>query len=300
MMHRRQLLLSLPGFYALSCAAAAQARTLPLEVRFIGQKKYRAILQKAQLGQWADLPLTLRLEKLAGALAGTPYRSYTLEIDDAVEAPSVNFLGLDCWTFFELTLALAQHIRLPVEQQTPEQLLLQIQRTRYRGGQCRGHYLERIHYLDEWFRDNHQRGQVDDLTRQLGQTVPLKDRRIDEMTLLWKSYRYLRHSPAARAGMAKLEQELESHPFVYLPKSCARAVEPKLRAGDVIGIVTHKPHVYCSHVGLAMPQQDTGRCHFMHASSEKKRVLVDSSLQDYLDAHRSHAGFIVARPLEKK
>lgn len=36
----------------------------------------------------------------------------------------------------------------------------------------------------------------------------------------------------------------------------------------------------------------------MHASQTRKHVMVDASISDYLNSISSHAGIVVARPLE--
>lgn len=126
--------------------------------------------------------------------------------------------------------------------------------------------------------------------------VLLEGRKIDEMTVLWKSYRYLKNNPSLRPDMAKREEELQTHPFHYIPKKAVARIETRIQGGDIIGIVTHKPHVYCSHVGLALRGQD-GICHLMHASATQKQVIVDASISDYLNSIQSHAGIVVARPL---
>jgi len=61
---------------------------------------------------------------------------FTLEIDNRVESPSVNFTGLDCWTFFEAALAFARMLDEPETNWTPVQLLHYIEMDRYRDGEC--------------------------------------------------------------------------------------------------------------------------------------------------------------------
>lgn len=294
-MNRRALLhalaaASLPGFLP-------AAEHLPQNLTFIGQAKFDRIVSRALQEKWRTLPIGDRITRAALAMAGTPYVGYTLEIHDHIESPSANFDGQDCWTFFEIALGLARMLALPQDRFTPADLLRQIELTRYRSGICNGGYLDRIHYLDEWFQDNQKRGHIRNITTTLGKTVPLEGRRIDEMTVLWKSYRYLKHNPDLRPGMARIEAELQTRPFRYLPKAQLRDIEPRLQSGDIIGIVTHKPHVYCSHVGLAVRTAD-GTCHFMHASQTHKRVLVDKALHAYLADFKNHAGIVVARPLD--
>ena len=293
---RRTLLKSTTALL-LSGTHSHAAQPLPLATTYIGQTKYQRLLQKAAAESWHRLPFPQRLTRIARQLEGTPYASFTLEIHDSIESPSVNFDGLDCWTFFETTLAIARLLSHPKTPPTPANLLAEIEHTRYRHGTCHGHYLDRIHYLDEWFTDNARRRTIDILTPKLGPTTSLQGkRRIDEMTVLWKGYRYLKHNPSLLPGMRAIEVELEKQPFDYLPTQHVPAAEPLLQDGDIIGIVTHKDHVYCSHVGLAI-RDEKGTLRLMHASSTHKKVLIDSRLTDYLKKFKTHAGIIAARPL---
>jgi hypothetical protein len=59
----------------------------------------------------------------------------------------VNYLGLDCWTFFEISLGMSRMMAESPENWTPERLLHYIELDRYRGGTCTGEYLSRLHYL---------------------------------------------------------------------------------------------------------------------------------------------------------
>ena len=122
-------------------------------------------MQEARANNWKSLPIGERTATVGRAMVGTRYKSYTLEIDDRIEAPSVNFNGMDCWTFFEISLGFARMLDDPATSWTPEQLLHYIELDRYRGGQCTGEYLSRLHYLEDWLADNDRRGLVDDLTQ---------------------------------------------------------------------------------------------------------------------------------------
>lgn len=288
----RRHFIPLISFSALSLRAA---EFLPQKRTLIGLPKFHQIVDQGLRENWHSLPIAERVTRAALTMKGTPYVGFTLEIDDHIESASVNFEGLDCWTFFEAALGLARMFGHRQTSYSPSDLLREIEWTRYRGGRCNGNYLDRIHYLEEWFRDNDARGNVRDITHSLATTTPLTGRKIDEMTVLWKSYRYLKNNPELRSGMARIEAELQRHPFHYIPKSSVAGIEPKLQSGDIIGIVTHKPHVYCSHVGLALRTQD-GVMRLMHASANQKRVIIDQSISGYLAAFKSHAGIIVARP----
>ncbi len=282
---------------SLSLSWAASA-ALPMEVVFKGEDKFAQLAQRADAENWSALPIGERTATVGKALVGTPYKAFTLEVDDRVEAPSVNFNGLDCWTFFETALAFARMISQPREQWTPEELLRFIELDRYRGGQCTGSYLSRLHYLEEWYRDNDQRGLISDLTRELGGVRV--SHTANEMTIKWRSYRYLRNNPGLRSGIRQMENRVKNMSVSHIPKSRVAGIEAKLHTGDVIGITTHDPGgIGTSHVGLAYRTRD-GVLHFMHASAPRNygRVVLDSRLSDYLYRYRSIAGIMVGRPLK--
>ena len=281
--------------HALLLVAARLHAELPFDTVFKGREKFDALV--AQAPAWNQYPIGTRIALVGRALAGTPYKGFTLEIDDRVEAPSVNFSGLDCWTFFETSLAFARMLALPQEQWKPETLMRFIELDRYRGGQCDGTYLSRLHYLEEWLHDNDQRGLVADLTRTLG--GERTSHTAGEMTINWRTYRYLRADPALRPGIRAMEQRVAAMPLYHIPKSRVPAIEASLRSGDVIGITTNDPGgTGTSHVGIAYRTPD-GVLRFMHASAPRNhgRVVLDSRLSDYLNRFRTNAGIIVARPL---
>ncbi|MFK7909692.1 MAG: N-acetylmuramoyl-L-alanine amidase-like domain-containing protein, partial [Akkermansiaceae bacterium] len=244
-------------------------------------------MRKAIVEKWHKLPMSTRLVKVGKELEGIPYKSYTLEIDNRVESPSVNFNGLDCWTFFETCLAFSRMLNTPKARYTAKDLLRQIEWTRYRHGRCNGHYLDRIHYLAEWYVDNHKRNNIYDLTRKFP-SVRMHNK-CQEMTILWKSYRYLKHNPDLRTGMAQHEARLTRMPVYMVPKHKVRGIENSLKNGDIIGIASHHDGGYCSHVGIII-KDSKGRSRFMHASSTHKKVIIDSTISGYLNQYKKHAG----------
>jgi hypothetical protein len=286
------------AFTALGITPASAKECLPQSVTFKGKDTFNTIVAKAVKEDWRALPMGERVARFGMAMRGTPYVGFTLEIDNHVESPSANFNGLDCWTFFEIALGMARMIEVPKATYTPSDLLAEIEWTRYRGGMCTGHYLDRIHYLAEWWYDNEARGNIARVTRDVGPTVPLTSRKCQEMTVLWKGYRYLRNNPSYLREMGVIEQRESSLPFRYIPKDKVRAIEKNIKSGDIIGIVTNQTGGHCSHVGLAYRTPD-GVLHFLHASKNHKKVTLDKSLSGYLNDFRYHSGIIVARPLPR-
>ena len=285
------------AFPALAEDEPAKKRLLPMGTIFKGEKKFETIVAKALKENWRALPIGDRMVNFARELRGTPYKGFTLEVDDHVESPSVNLEGLDCWSFFEIALGFARMIASEKDRFAPGDLLNQIEFTRYRGGHCSGGYLERIHYLAEWYFENDARGVIDNVTRDFPGATRIEGRKVQEMTVLWKSYRYLRENPELRAPMKKWEDYVAALPVYYLPKSKVKAIEDKLKDGDVLGIATNQTGGFCSHVGLAVRTND-GVMRFMHASTNYKRVVIDDSVSEYLNNFRYHAGILIGRPLE--
>lgn len=276
--------------------AAHALAELPFDTVFKGRAQFDRIVGVGD--QLTPLPLGDRIATIGKLLTGIPYKSYTLEIDDRIEAPSVNLTGLDCWTLFEVSLAFARMFDEPRENWTPQTMLRYIELDRYRGGDCDGTYLSRLHYLEEWLSDNDRRGLVKDLTRELGGIRGAHAAR--EMTVGWRSYRYMRNNPDLRTAIAEMEGRISRTPLYYIPKSKVAGIEPRLRNGDIIGICSHDGRLIgTSHVGLAYRTHD-GVLHFLHASSPRNhgKVVLDTRLSDYLSRYRTHAGILVARPLK--
>ena len=292
---RRRFLLLAAAAAAGTPAAQAGIDHLPIDTTFKNVERYHRIMTKARAAGWGQIPIGPRMALLGRECLGIAYVGYTLEIDDRVECPSANFDGLDCWTFFEIALGMARLLERPKAVYTPGDLLKEIQWTRYRAGLCTGNYLERIHYLNEWFIDNEARGNLKDITRALGGAVRLKGRESREMTVLWKGYRYLRNNPSLRPQMARIEAKVNELPVWYIPKADVAKIESKLADGDIAGIVTRDQGGVCSHVGLIT--RTNGQARFMHASKNHRQVVLDQTISQYLNAFRSHAGLIVARPL---
>ena len=268
---------------------------LPMSTVFKGRSTFDRLVARAEHENWAALPIGERTARVGLALAGTPYQGYTLEIDNRVESPSVDFNGLDCWTFFETSLAFARMLHAKPPPYAPEDLLHLVELDRYRHGQCTGQYLSRIHFLEELFYDNEKRGLVTNITRQLPGAERMEHRDIREMTVMWRHYRYLRNNPGLLPGMAKVQAYVSDLPVYHVPKYRVAGDEQYLQTGDIIAITSRDTGGYTSHVGLAY-RDANGTLRFLHASSKQRRVLVDDRLSVYLADKHDDAGIVVARP----
>lgn len=277
-------------------SALLSAAGLPMSKTFVGISEYELLIKEAKSKGWDRLPIGERTAKIGRTLVGTPYVNYTLEIDDSIEAASVNMRGMDCWTFFEIALASARVLRDPSGDTSPARMLKYIELDRYRGGKCTGSYLSRLHHLEDWLQDNEKRGLVEDMTRKLG-GVRMVGHSMNYMGKSWKNFRYLRNNPSLVPGIRKIEAQISARPTYHIPKSRVARIESQIQSGDIICITTTWPGAFTSHVGLAY-RDGAGVLRFLHASRDARKVIVDSKLSEYLYRYGKHAGIMVARPRE--
>ena len=284
------------GAMAQKAVPPASAPRLPMNVVFQGESKFHAIVAKAERENWRRLPIGERTIRVAREMIGTPYVNYTLEVHDRIESPVVNFKGMDCWTYYENALAISRMLRYKPGPYKPTDMLHMVEIERYRNGVCTGNYLSRMHHLEEVFADNQRRGYATNITSRLPGAVRLQ-REIREMTVQWKSYRYLRSNPALVEPMGKIEAQVSRFPVYHIPKSKVRAAENYLQNGDICAITTTWHTGYTSHVGLIVRLNN--RAYFTHATSDKDKgrmTVIDRPITDYLNQSSKHAGIIICRP----
>jgi hypothetical protein len=271
---------------------------LPMPTVFKGEGRYQALMSQAEQGNWRNLPLGQRTVKFGKAMLGVPYINYSLEVDDRIESPVVNLNGMDCWTFYENALGMARLLRYKPGPYSKQDLLHMVELERYRKGRCNGNYLSRMHHLEEVFYDNQRRGLSTNITPNLPGTVRLR-REIREMTVQWKSYRYLKNDPSLIPKIGAIEKQVSRLPVYHVPKAKVRSVEHLLQDGDICAITSNWKYGYTSHVGMIVKRG--GRARFMHATSERskgRRMIIDRPISDYLNESSSRAGIVISRPKE--
>ncbi len=269
---------------------------LPLATVFQGESKFQAIVAKAERENWRNLPLGERTIRVARELVGTPYVNYSLEVDDRTESPVANLKGMDCWTYYENSLALARMLRFKPAPYKPQDMLQMVEIERYRNGICTGSYLSRMHHLEEVFYDNQRRGYATNITSRIPGAERMH-REIHEMTVQWKDYRYLRSNPSLIGPMGKIEAQVSNLPVYQVPRSKVRGAEKYLQSGDICAITSSDTSGYTSHVGMIVRMGD--RAYFTHATSDHDKgrmVIIDRPITDYVNAGSNHAGIIICRP----
>jgi len=281
------------GFLASSALAAVTG--LQQDRFFEGRDVFMRIVSKAVAENWTRLPIGELIGKIALELEGTPYVGFTLEVSKDQEFCVVNLNGLDCVTFFEDSLCLARMLKRG--RSAPEDLLAQVQSTRYRGGKV-GDFTTRLHYTTDWFVDNEQKGVVKILTPELPGAEPFTQK-VGIMSQHPENYRQLAAHPELLREIKLTEEAINARSLKYLPMQKLEAAEPLLQTGDIVGVTTTAQGIDIAHTGLCIRDKQ-GIVHFMDASSarSKMRVTLEAEISKCLNWSPRLTGVMIARPLE--
>lgn len=300
-MTRRELLrcgtLGTLGLLA-SSALAETADWLHDQMRhFDGQDVFSRIISRAAAEKWKKLPIGELIGKIAMDLKGTPYVGFTLEVSKDAEYCVINLKGLDCVTFFEDCLCMARIIKKG--KNSPEDLVAEVQTTRYRGGKM-GDFTTRLHYTTDWFVDNEQKGVVKILAPELPGAKPFTQK-VGIMTQHPENYRQLAAHPELLEKIRQTEEKINSRSLMYVPMDKLAGAEHLLQTGDIVGVCTTAEGIDIAHTGLCI-KDEQGIVHFMDASSARSRmkVTLEPDISKCLTWSPKLSGAMFARPLEVK
>ncbi|OGU57595.1 MAG: hypothetical protein A2X64_09090 [Ignavibacteria bacterium GWF2_33_9] len=220
---------------------------------------------------------------------GTPYKGGTLEGEP--EICRINVEGLDCVTFFETSLNIARIVYLsePIVEKLPEYII----QTRYIDGVIEN-YASRLHYTSDWIYQNVNNKIIEDITKSIG-GEQFKFH-LNFMSKNPKYYTALQNHPELIDLIKKQEEEINKRIYFLLSKEKVKSIEKYLKSGDIIAIVGEKRDLDYEHTGLIYVNKE-GEVHFMHASSDKKKVIIDTTLSEYLQKIRKFSAISVLRPL---
>ncbi len=234
-----------------------------------------------------DLPMGELIAQTGKYFVGTPYVNFTLEECEPEEL-IVNLRGLDCVTFVETTIALAQTVKS--DSMAFSYYCDRLRDLRYRGGNLID-FTSRLHYFSDWIWDKTTSGRAVDVTPLLGgDPYPIE---VNMMTRVSKNYRQLVNNPELIPAITQFEKAMSSHKMYSIPREKADSLQPWLESGYVIGTTT-PGMMDITHCGFIY--KENGKAHFMHASSKEKQVVItDGTLQDYLQSVKSMTGFMVVQ-----
>lgn len=233
-------------------------------------------------------PLGAVMQELGLHFRGRPYAEGTLDVPET-EILVVKLDGFDCVTFVETMLAMAQGIT--EGDTTYTGFAERLEALRYRHG-LRDGYATRLHYFSEWIADNEARGQVKNVTVELG--GERLEKQLNFMSTHRESYPRMATDDATFAQIRTAEANLIDLEIFYIPQDQIASVYDQLRAGDIIATATHIDGLDVTHTGLVF--KDEAQTGFLHASLSDG-VTVSPDLQSYIQNNKSQIGIVVARPL---
>lgn len=298
---RREMLryAALGSLGLLSSSALAQSATWLQDQmqHFAGQDIFTRIVTRAEAEKWSELPIGQVIGKVAMELKGTPYVGFTLELSKDQEYCVVNLKGLDCVTFFEDSLDMARMLKKG--KRTPQDLIEEVQYTRYRGGKM-GDFTTRLHYTTDWFVDNEAKGVVKILAPELPGAEPFTQK-VGIMSQHPENYRQLKAHPEYLASIRQMEARINGLGLKFLPMDKIAAAEPLLQTGDIVGVATTEPGIDIAHTGLCI-KDEQGIVHFMDASSSRRnmKVTLEPDIAKCLNWSSRLTGVMFARPLEPR
>lgn len=225
-------------------------------------------------------------------LIGMPYVAKTLE-KNPQERLVVNLRQFDCTTFVENTLALTLCAKNHLTRFADFLTFLRL--IRYRNGEVA--YVNRLHYFTEWIADNARMGYVEEVSEPNPPFTKTQKIEINFMSTHVSLYPMLARNPSWIPSIQSMERELEGREFPYIPKEeiantavCRAAIHD----GDIIAILTSKPGLDTSHIGIAVWHADG--LHLLNASQVRKKIVEEPmTLHAYMKKHPSQTGIRIIR-----
>ena len=234
-----------------------------------------------------DLPMNELVIKIAKHFLGTPYVAGTLELEP--ELLTINTRETDCILFVEMCLAMSLTAKDP--EPTFEKYVDNLRKLRYRDGVVNG-YTSRLHYTSEWIIQGTIRGIFRDVSRECG-GVPL-DQKFNFMSSHPDSYKQLKDNASNVKSIRRIEENLESWDYWYIPKADLPKCIKNIKTGDIIGFNSATPGLDIAHVAYAYWEGDT--LTFIHASYTDKKVVINKTpLVQYTNGIKGHNGLRVVR-----
>lgn len=255
---------------------------------FANDDNFNRISKLAQENNWHDLPINKIMLNIALEFVGTPYVGGTLD-NNNVEKCTVHFDKFDCVTYFETVMAMAHCFKL--KKYNTEDVTKAIEKSRYRNAKVTD-YTSRLHYTSDWIYHNINNGNISDITKNLGgETIMFNTYFMSKNP---EKYNALKNSPDLVSVIHQQEMEINSRTYYYIPKSKIHLKMPEMKSCDIIALSTSVGGLDYSHIGFAFIDRD-GNLRFLHASSSKKKVVLDGFLCDYLDNKKYDTGITVLR-----
>lgn len=93
----------------------------------------------------------------------------------------------------------------------------------------------------------------------------------------------------------QIEADINKNSLFYIPKDNVHDILEDLENGDIIGFVTSIDGLDYGHIGIVNKEDGTSR--LMHASTTAKKVVLDTTIDEYIDGVSKFVGITVLRPI---
>lgn len=252
----------------------------------------RLVEEKLQaFSKKASLPISELITEIGLTFPGTPYVAATLE-NGLEEKLVINLREMDCTTFAENCLALARTVKMG--KSDFDSFSSQLEMIRYRNGK-RNLYPSRLHYFSDWIQDNDHKGFI---SAEINQKGVKTGKTINFMSTHPNSYPVLKEHPELVNEIASQEKLLTQADLYYFPKENIPNLYKHLKHGDIVGLTSTIDGLDVNHVGIII--QKDREFYLLHASqSEKKVVVSQSPLTEFLKPASKNSGIMIARPVFK-
>lgn len=275
--------------FLLLCGISAKAASVPVQYTASDSLAVERLLETGRKERGDENRVIYYGKKFLDV----PYAAHTLEVGDE-EKLVVNLSQMDCTTFVEYVAALSM---CDVKGQGRfRDFCDNLTRIRYRNGVIDG-YASRLHYFTWWGEDNEKMNIVEEIVSDEAPFTAVQTVQIDYMSSHPSLYKRLRSDAGLIPLIKEYERATNGKQYRYIPKSRLGGTREQLASvcsGDIVSIITNKKGLDTSHVGIAVWQD--GRLHLMHASSLKKKVVLDSeTFYNYSKKQASQLGIRVYR-----
>jgi hypothetical protein len=255
-------------------------------------KKFKTIIDLARNNNLSQQPLGEIISTIGNQFIGATYRAGLLD-RTAEETLFISLQEFDCVLFIETVLALSQNILQ--QDYSYQNFTTNIIDRRYRDGILNG-YCSRLHYFSEWIADNQKRGNVTDITTNLGGIDLPKT--IEYMSENWNKYPANIRTPENKNCILQMEANLAGMKIDYIPQKNIDRIYPQLQAGDIIGVVTSIEGLDFTHTGFVniVDRDSPNRVGFLHASPAGK-VTIAADLKTYIGKVKNAVGIVIVRAI---
>ncbi len=249
---------------------------------------FKRIVARAKSQNLSTTSMGEIVQQIAQEFLGAEYQAGLLD-RSLQETLVISLQKFDCLLLVETVMAIANNIA--TDNDSYQAFSAKIENQRYWNGKMNG-YCSRLHYFSDWLKDNQRRGNLINITKNLGGVYTPKQ--LNFMTNHRRSYPVLASSEANYQCIAAVEASLQGEALHYIPTAKIKNIYNQLQPGDIIGVATNIPGLDVTHTGFVY-RQGNDRVGLLHASPVGK-VAIAQDLQTYISRVERAIGIIVARP----